>query len=172
MDRNERARQEHMSGQARAARKAFEQAYAGGTVHVKDRHNRNMRVGDLVEFTPDRPLVFQVDQMTPVLDPRMPPGLIHVVMSCTVPITWEHGVPGKDILIIGHSEGGHASLDSSDRPADAADTVPPVADQPLQPIDAHGADERNAGDPGEPPPTFVTKPEDDPNGGSNEGGVH
>lgn len=158
-DRNERARQEHMSGQARAMRQQFAQAFAAGQVHVKDRFGRNLAVNDLVVYNPAQPLVFQVVALDAVLDPNQPPGLIRVVLNIDVPILWQGGYAAPELIVVGlvKSE-GHTEINAT-RPSDAPD-------QPLQtPPAASEQDSAAAGDQGEQPPTYVTKPEDDPDGG-------
>lgn len=167
MDRNERARQEHMSGVARAMRQQFAQAFASGQVHVKDRFGRNVALNDLVVYNPVQPLVFQVTALDAVLDPNQPPGLIRVVLNIDVPILWQGGYAAPELIVVGKvKEAGHTEINAT-RPAD-------TADQPLQPTAADGQDTAAAGDQGEQPPTFVTKPEDDPSGGGDggDGGIH
>lgn len=158
MDRNERARAEHMSGAARAARQQFAQAFAAGQVHVKDRFGRNLAVNDLVVYNPQQPLVFQVVALDAVLDPNQPPGLIRVVLNIDVPILWQGGYAAPELIVVGKvKEQGHTEINAT-RPTDAPD--------PALQVESVGAQDDTAPhDQGEPPPPFVTKPEDDPDGG-------
>ena len=168
MDRNQRARAEHMSGQARAMRQQFAQAFAAGQVHVKDRFGRNVALNDLVIYNPPQPLVFQVTALDPVLDPNQPPGLLRVNLNIDVPIIWQAGYSASELVVVGAvREAGHSEINAT-RPTDAADP-------PLQETAGGAQEDAAAGDQGPAPPTFVTKPEDDPSGGGDgggDGGVH
>lgn len=144
-DRNARARAEHMTGQARAVRQQFAQAFASGQVHVKDRFGRNLRVNDLVVYAPTQPLVYQVVAIDAVLDPNAPPGLIRVILNIDIPVTWQAGLAAPEMIVVGMvKETGHSEINAT-RPSDGPD----------QPLPA--ASEASADDP--------TTNEDDPAGG-------
>jgi hypothetical protein len=149
MDRNQRARAEHMTGQARALRQQFAQAFAAGQVHVKDRFGRNIALNDLVVYNPPQPLVFQVVGLDAALDPNVPPGVIRVVLNIDVPILWQSGHAAPELIVVGKvKEQGHTEINAT-RPADGPDA--PV-EQPVE----------------EQLPTAVMKPEDDPTGGGGD----
>jgi hypothetical protein len=83
MDRNEKVRQEF--AQARA-RKLFQDGLADGSIRPIDRMGNRFDAGDMLLYTPDIPLVFEVADAAPVMDPNQPPGLIRYTLTTMIPL--------------------------------------------------------------------------------------
>ncbi len=121
-DRNEVARIEF-------AKRKVQQDLASGRAAPLDRFAAPIRKGSLVMWTPPYPLVFQVDEVTSVLDPRAPAGLVQVNLSVTVPAQLAIGQPAMSMVVVGSTDGrAHSALVTPDgaspRPEEAQKPEP------------------------------------------------
>lgn len=78
VDRNQRVVDQF---KLRAQQRAFQQALAAGQVSAVDQLGRGVAAGDLVYVDSTQARVFQVMEISPVLDPSMPPGTVRVLMQ-------------------------------------------------------------------------------------------
>lgn len=80
-----------------------------GAIGVLDRFGRRVGAGDLVMFSPDQDLLFQVEAITPCLDKQAPPGLVTMSMVCRFPLHAMSNQPMVNLVFIDRtrqSEGG------------------------------------------------------------------
>lgn len=93
---------------------------------AKDRFGTPIVKGSNVLYDPEIPLVFQVVDAKPILDPRAPTGSVQIVLVCQVPLTIPGGHPIGRLLSLGVAPG---EVEVTDPPAD------PPADTPAEGID-------------------------------------
>jgi len=105
-------------------RRAFAAAFAAGQLPVRDRFGRPLEKGSLFVWHPPHDLVFQVDDITPILDPNQPPGYVRVTVSMTAPVTWQANQPAPDIIAVGYVKEGHAVIDGTMPTAPKPDSEP------------------------------------------------
>jgi hypothetical protein len=107
-DRNEQARQDF------ARRKAAAEMAAGRAAPL-DRLGAPIQVGSLVLWHPPYDLVYQVDSITPVLDPRAPAGLVQMNLSIKVPIQAALNQVATSMIVVGFTDGAaHSQLITPD----------------------------------------------------------
>ena len=124
-DRNEKARQEFQMGQER---RKFAHALAAGQTGVVDRFGAMVTQGDLVVWEPANSIVCEVVEVSPVLDPRAPIGLVRMTVTMNAPLTFPAGQPQIGIMRCGRQQApGHASLETP-QGAEAEHPALPSAD--------------------------------------------
>lgn len=112
IDRNERARQQFREAQQR---RDVAQQLANGDAHVLDRFGKPITPGALVLWRAPFDMVCEVTAVTPVLDPRFPPGLVQLVVTMTAPVQAAMGAPQMGLVVVGYQhEPGHAALETPD----------------------------------------------------------
>ena len=92
-----RARQEALQ----AAQKQFLNALSAGQAGALDRFARPLLVGQKVLYHPPFDLIFKVDAIAPVLDPKAQPGLMAVTLSVTFPLHMIANRPEVGMVIVG-----------------------------------------------------------------------
>jgi hypothetical protein len=65
-----------------------------------DRFGQPISVGDIVLFTPPVPQTFAVQAVAPVLDPRMPTGLLQVVLGASLPLLVPKVQPINSLIVV------------------------------------------------------------------------
>jgi hypothetical protein len=116
-DRNERARLEFA---AKAARRQFAQQAEDGQITARDRFGRVIAPGALVLWTPPYPLIYEVLNVTPLLDPRVPPGLVQIVLTATAPLNVAANQAQIGLVVVGRQRDGHAEVSLPEGPEPAA----------------------------------------------------
>lgn len=113
LDRNQQVRDDFRRRQElHKLQQQFAQALAAGQVSVIDRIGQKIEQGALVVYRPPHDFVYEVKSITPILDPRVPPGQVQIVLDCTVPVVFMAGQPIMGMIRVGTQHApGHASLD-------------------------------------------------------------
>lgn len=122
--------------QQAAARRQFAQAVAQGRTGAIDRFGQRIQVGDQLMLRLDVDHVYSVTDVRPVLDPKLPPGLIDVLCTITFPLRLEAGLPYAKCNVVARRlegelpgpEGQNGSGPEDPKPA--ADAVTPPIDEP------------------------------------------
>lgn len=111
------------------ARQAFAQALSAGDPHAlpRDRFGVAIRPGMKVLYRPNVDMIFDVVDVRPVLDPRLPPGVVTIVLQAAAPVSVRIGQPVINMIVI-----------ATDAPKDGAeaDPAPPVGEPapPEEPV--------------------------------------
>lgn len=94
---------------------------------ILDRFNRPIRQGDLVHILNKGDTFWQVGQITPMLDPAAPAGLLQVMLTSVIVVGLRAGVAIPDLIKC--QEGAqHSAIQPPD---DSTDTQGPLPDAPL-----------------------------------------
>ncbi len=129
--------QNRRAEEARRASKQFLQALSAGQVSPLDRFQNPIRMGDKVLYKTPYDLIFTVQAITPVLNPNVPPGLMDVILTVTVPLRVAANQPNPNAVIVQQQEqtqaSGPVSLPTSDPEGDAEPSVDPLPDVPPAP---------------------------------------
>lgn len=72
--------------EAQKATQQFLRALSAGQVHAIDRFGLPIEAGSKVEFHGSLDLVFDVVGVAPILDPKVPPGMLNVTLTVTFPM--------------------------------------------------------------------------------------
>lgn len=131
MDRNKTAVGNFEQQQAlKRAREQFNQAIQAGQAAIYDNIGCRIEPGQLVMFAPP-PNVWRwlVADVQPILDPRLPPGLLTLTLQVVVPMQVQMGTKVGNLLVVGEQE---AAKPPQDEPAPAAEPEP----EPAHPQDA------------------------------------
>lgn len=117
-----RARQmrQHQSQQGRLAEQARAMAVTAPPI---DRFGVPLTPKDLVLYRPPMDLIFRVEDVKPVVDPRAPPGMVTLVLSVVTTVHVPAGQPQINMVVVGVAE---------EQPAD------PPADPPSALVDDAG----------------------------------
>lgn len=112
--------------QKAAMLRSFAQAVAAGDQNAmaRDRFGVTIKAGDLLLYRPNVDMVFKVADVKPVLDPRIGPGHVTIVLVVEAPITLRVGMPVSNMIVIG-------------MPATAPAEAPPLD----PPMNLHGVPE-------------------------------
>ena len=132
MDRNQRARDQFAQQQEVAKmRRQFAQAVAAGQVKVIDRFSKAIEVGSLVVWSLPHDFVWLVQDIKPVLDPNVQPGLVAVTLTATAPDSLcRVNSPITEMIVVGK------------QPKDGQPALTPIGEAPttedLQPAEPLG----------------------------------
>lgn len=129
MDRNEQAR------------RAFEMraALASGKAAPIDRFAAPIRKGSLVMWHPPFDLVYQVDDVVPVLDPRVQAGVVQMTLSITIPVQAVVGQPAMGMVVVGSTDGkAHSALVTPDGASPQHEDPKPEPPATIDPPDGDG----------------------------------
>lgn len=88
-----RRRQEQAHAARRAAQRAVQTAVAQGRVVALDQLGRPLAPGDLVHLDVPQARVFQILDVTPLLDPTVPPGSVRVIAQAQLTAVVPSGRP-------------------------------------------------------------------------------
>jgi hypothetical protein len=88
----------------RAQQRAFSQALAAGQVAAVDQLGRGVAAGDLVYVDSTQARVFQVMEISPVLDPSMPPGTVRVLMQAQTAYLTPANQPMPGVILVQPAE--------------------------------------------------------------------
>lgn len=120
----------------------FAQGVSDGAFTALDRFGNRITRGALVLYRPDMDVVYQVKEVVPVMDPRLPQRMVRLTLDAMVPLTVMVGAMVPNLLFLGRgpgdngrptlTAGGIADL-SAEAPGEAdiepqtppADGVPP-----------------------------------------------
>lgn len=132
VDRNQAARErEHAARMFQQDLAKFTRLLNEGKTGLVDRFGVQLTPGDLTLYSPDWPLVFDVGNITPVMDPSQPVGALNMVLTCTVNVKFMSGVRAMTLIKCGRrpEAGADPSLAApgSEAPTAAASTL---ADDP------------------------------------------
>jgi hypothetical protein len=116
--------------QAQQAQADFRADLRNGTVSViADRFGTPLTVGDMViaAITPDP--VYQIQQVTPVMDPNIQPGTLRVKLATEVEVLMAGGRPIPTLVRVGRvSEPAPAEAPADPPPLMETDAAPSVVD--------------------------------------------
>lgn len=124
MGAEERRKQEQLA----QARQSFAAAVSSGDPMAlpRDRFAVAIKPGMKVLYRPNVDMIFDVVDVRPVLDPRLPPGVVTVVLQGAAPVSVRVGQPVVNMIVI-----------ATDAPKDGAGLEPtgeaPPADPPAEP---------------------------------------
>lgn len=143
-DRNEAVRQrEHAQRMFNQELVKFTRLLNEGKTGLLDRFGVQVNPRDLTLYTPDWPLVFDVVDVTPVLDPSHPVGTLNMELRCTVNVKFIAGQRSMNIIKCGR----RPEPDAEGKPA-TADLASPGSEAPsaiiLTDADAQKIDEADA----------------------------
>lgn len=126
-----------------AAARSVAMGLTTGAIQVQDRFGRGVRPGDLVLFHPEQDILYQVDSITPVMDPAAQPGLVTLQMTARVPVYAMAGQPVLNMVFIDHTTQRMASESG------AEGTVPVGGASPGSSDEAGGAPPAHSGTAGD-----------------------
>ena len=75
-----------------------------GPTDTRDARGRVLQEGDEVILAIPGPIYFRVAQITPVLDPQAPPGLLHVHVGCMLTFTAKRGAINREFVRVRSAE--------------------------------------------------------------------
>lgn len=118
-------------------RKARERAHADASVgraivegnpavFPKDRFGVPIAPNTNVLFRPSYDFVYQVTDVAPVIDPRVPPGQVRLTLQSVTTITVPAGMPLMNMLVIGVAEESKPSGESDEASKPAPEPEPPA----------------------------------------------
>ena len=124
MGAEERRKHDQQATQQAQARQSFAAALAAGDAHAvpRDRFGVAIKAGMKVLYRPNVDMIFDVVDVRPVLDPRMPPGIATIVLQAAAPVTARVGQPLVSMIVI-----------ATDAPKDGATQDPPPSGDPVDP---------------------------------------
>lgn len=130
----------------RASMGDFAYRVASGQLTARDRLNQPIRPGQQVLFHANLDVVMQVLQVSPVLDPRAPQGIVEITVSATFKVQAMVGQPTPQVVIIAQPEqigDGTGDGDGTGTGDGAGDGVePPAPDGGMPESPREGADDR------------------------------
>ncbi len=114
------------------ASRAFGAAVRDGLVSALDRFGQPITAGTLVLYRSNVDVVFQVLDVKPVLDPRVPTGAVTLVLAVEIPLTVPVRQPIVTLVKIGARPVGQeaAGVTSDLTPVAAAEAGPEAAPGP------------------------------------------
>lgn len=122
MDRNAKALDEFKQAKAR---QQFAQALAAGTTAPLDRFANPIKAGSLMLWHLPHDMVWEVKDVSPVLDPRVPPGVVRLKLECILPCDVVAGNVNIGMVVVGRQNApGHAQLDTSVMTEQSAEVAP------------------------------------------------
>lgn len=65
---------------------------------ILEARGRTLQEGDEIILTVPGPIYFRVAQITPILDPATPPGLLHVHVGCMVTFQAKRGAVNREFV--------------------------------------------------------------------------
>ena len=138
MDRNQRARDQFAQQQEVAKmRRQFAQAVAAGQVKVIDRFSNPIEVGSLVVWSLPHDFVWLVQDIKPVLDPNVQPGLVAVTLTATAPDSLcRVNSPITEMIVVGRQP-----TDGAPALTQIGETDQPEVVQPTEPTVGANGDE-------------------------------
>lgn len=92
------------------ARQLVNDAVQTGRTGLLDRFGRRLQVGSGVLFDPPSTLLFLIDDIQPSIDPKMPPGMMQLTLSCTAGGAYQAGMPIDRITAVGIREGNVVAM--------------------------------------------------------------
>ena len=130
MDRNFVARKQFEEQQRlKAHNKSLREAMQAGQIPVVDRIGQAIEVGALIIWHPPFDLVFEVKEITPIMDPNVRPGAVRLIVECRTDMSLLAGQPQMGMIRIGTQRApGHAELDPVVGAPAEEETTPPVED--------------------------------------------
>ena len=75
-----------------------------GPTETRDARGRVLQEGDEIILSVPGPIYFRVAQITPVLDPAAPPGLLHVHVGCMLTFTAKRGAINREFVRVRTAE--------------------------------------------------------------------
>jgi hypothetical protein len=144
------------NSQARSNRDRMNGNHARGPAFLIDRFGRQVEVGQMVLLHQHQDLACTVVSSRPILDPRLPPGSVEVVLQVPpIRMIVVGGQPRPDLVIV-----GTAGVDASP-PQESASDAPAPGELPT------GDEQHGELDSGGDPPAGGAGPE-----GEGGGGIH
>ncbi len=89
-------------------KRQFAQAVARGQAGALDRMGQQIEAGDKILLHTEVDLIFDVVSVNPVLDPRVPPGVMEVAVTVTFPLQIPAGRPFPKVVIIARRQPAEA----------------------------------------------------------------
>ena len=118
------ARQQQLQAQQRR----FLQALSAGQVSALDRFGQKMEAGQSLLFRPPFDLVYQIAGISPVLDPRMAPGLLAVTLTVTFPFHVQGNQPNPNaVIVLGKTQAAPPETPKPETPDGETPTPPAPA---------------------------------------------
>jgi hypothetical protein len=100
-----------------------------GPNETLEARGRVLQEGDEIILQVPGPIYFRVAQITPVLDPAAPPGLLHVHVGCMLTFTAKRGVVNREFVRVRTGEEAGPSvfklLDAQPNPGGTVDGPDP-----------------------------------------------
>ena len=163
-------RMERLNQQQQARIKAqFAAGVHNGSGRIRDRFGHVLAPGEAVLFSPAMAQVFQIADLQPVVDPRLPAGLVQVVLIPIEPVLVRAEQPQAELVHLpeltarllkaAEAASETAATPHADAPTTAAADQP--AGDPNPPAEGETPPEAAAGSPagsGQAPDNFETTP--------------
>ena len=117
----------------------FARGVSSGALAPRDRFNRPLAKHQLVLYHPEVDVVYQITDVIPVMDPRIP-GMVRLMLTAIVPLATRAGQPTAPLVIVGEADhtaqvaGNGQPTVTGDRPIDTPQSVggdDAVADDPM-----------------------------------------
>lgn len=147
--------------QMAAARRQFTQAFATGQVGAIDRFSNKITDGANVIYKVPYDLQFTVQAITPVLDPRMPPGYIDIVLTTSTRVRVPANQQNMNMMVMGDTSAKPAAATLPDPSPDSGDSPAGIREgaAPLSLVrDERGDDARDLGSGGDGKPPVSDDP--------------
>jgi len=90
--------------EAQKAQQQFLQALSAGQVHAVDRFGMPITAGAKVLHSGQIDLVFDVISVAPILDPKVPPGMLNVTVTVTFPMQVRANMINPTLIRLPHLE--------------------------------------------------------------------
>jgi hypothetical protein len=112
-----RARQEQMQ----KASRAFLQALSAGQVSAVDRFGLKIEPGSKLLYHGAVDVVYDVVSVNPVLDPRVPPGILEIMVTVTFPIRTQANQINPLAVVMPHLRQAPVDAPPTDPPSEGSD---------------------------------------------------
>lgn len=127
MGREQTLNQEQRMRMERArAAQSFAQAVSNGEAPPRDRFGVAVTPGTRLLYRPNVDMIFDVVDVRPVLDPRMGPGFVTIILQASAPITCRVDQPLVSMIVV-----GMMPVEGAETPVDPP--AAPVVDEPADP---------------------------------------
>lgn len=126
----------HKEALMRAQMQRFAGAVNSGKASMLDRFGSPILKGNLIIWRPPFDLIFKVVSVVPILDPRMPAGMVRLTVESTVPLDGMVNQPYMQAVIVGQSsdDDKHSEITGANKGEDE----PSLLVDPSAPVPATG----------------------------------
>jgi hypothetical protein len=114
--------------QIRQAQASFAQGVSNGQITIVDRFGHKLRQGDVVLLSTPMPPMYQIADIQPVLDPRLPAGVVRVVLVAQDDQLLRPGVPIPSLVFLAEVTAAFQKQVASGTPSGEAAPPPEGSD--------------------------------------------